>query len=193
MLKNPQVDICISNCLVTDLVSPQNIHTASRLGYYEAWKNEKTSCFSFSDVYMLIRKSSLSFLGLYDTQFSMMDWEYSLRCSFLKANIIYYTGYNSMAVNTPGNVTSLANKQTLKKEAQICAVKYNYKGDRSDISIYSEIKIAIGKAINYKKAIVPVNNNDHGNLPSDMEAVYNVLYNRLEEYNLGADFNFISK
>src|SRR6185437_4939067 len=134
MLNNPDIDICISNCLVTDLATYKDIHAASRYRYYEAWKNGITTCFSFSDVYMLIRKSSLSFLGLFDTQFRMMDWEYALRCSFLRANIAYYTGHNALTVGTPGNITSTIPAQILKKEGEIGKLKYGYKGDRSDIS-----------------------------------------------------------
>jgi glycosyltransferase involved in cell wall biosynthesis len=193
MLQNPLVDICISNCLVTDLAAPRNIHIASRLNYYEAWKAGEVTCFTFSDVYMLIRKNSLSYLGLFDTQFTMMDWEYSLRCSFLKANIAYYTGYNSLAVDTPGNVTSSANKQTLKTEGKIGAVKYGYKGDRSDISLYSEIKIAIGKAINYR-SVHKQDNIDPDNLHlKSLDVIYNYLYQTLEDYNQANDFTLISK
>ncbi len=155
MLNRPQVDICISNCLTADLGSPQHIQTTGRLKYYEAWRNGKVACFTFSDVYMLIRKSALSYLGLFDTQFAMMDWEYSLRCSSLKANIAYYTGYNAMAVSTPGNITSSTNLARLKREGKIAGLKYGYTGDRSDISLYSELKIAVGKAIKYKPVNTP--------------------------------------
>ncbi|MDB4919634.1 glycosyltransferase [Mucilaginibacter sp.] len=193
MLNNPGVDICISNGLTADLLAPQNIHTNGRLKYYEVWKAGKTACFTFSDVYMLIRKSALSYLGLFDTQFAMMDWEYSLRCSYLKASIAYYTGYNSLAVNTPENVTSSTNAARLKKEGLIGEEKYGYEGDRSDISFYSEIKIAIGKAINYKTENSGTNNGT-SQMPAfdEMVSVYNRFYEVIEAYNQADDFVFIS-
>ena len=192
MQNNPQVDICISSCLATALTMPPNIQIASRLKYYQDWKSGKTGCFTFSDVYMLIRKSSLSYLGLFDTQFTMMDWEYSLRCSYLKANIAYYTGYNSMAVSTPGNVTSSANAAKLKIEGLIGKAKYGYAGDRSDISMYSELKIAIGKAINYKGTKQPIQNNAP-QIPAfnELQAIYDSLYRLIEEYNKANNFSFI--
>jgi glycosyltransferase involved in cell wall biosynthesis len=191
MLKNPSVDICISNCLVTDLATPQKIHTAGRLSYYEGWKNGETNCFTFSDVSMLIRRRSLSYLGLYDTQFNMMDWEYSLRCSYLKAKIAYYLGYNSLTVSTPGNVTSKTNAARLKMEGKIGKHKYGYKGDRSDISFYSELKIAIGKAVQYKsvKGIAPINNFQIPDVET-LKDIYNNLYKYLEDYNKAKDLPF---
>ena len=193
MLNNPRVDICISNCLTTGLLSPKDIQKASRLTYYNQWKDGAVKSFTFSDVYMLIRKSSISFLGLFDTQFSMMDWEYSLRCSYLKANIVYYTGYNSLAVGTPGNVTSVTSTEQLKIEAAIGKAKYEYQGDRADISVYSELKIAIGKAINYKKSIVKFPGNEFKiPLEQELNDIYNSLYKELESYNHQEKFTFIN-
>lgn len=189
MLNNPQIDICLSNGLTVDLISPQNIQKASRSKYYENWKNGNLACFTFSDVYMLIRKSSLSYLGLFDTQFAMMDWEYSLRCSYLKANIIYYTGYNSLSVHTPGNVTSVTDSIRLKKEGQIGKEKYGYEGDRSDISLYSEFKIAIGKTIGYSKEKKQASSK----MPEldELEFIYADFYKQIEVYNHENNFNFI--
>ena len=192
MMDNPQVDICISDCLATNIANSTIIDIASRLKQYEEWKSGKTNCFTFTDVHMLVRKSALSYLGLFDTQFAMMDWEYSMRCSYLKANIAYYTGYNSLAVSTPGNVSSQTNAARLKQEGLIGKVKYGYDGDRADISLFSEVKIAVGKAINYKAANNPATN-DVAQLPAEDELVtiYNRLYKTVEEYNRTGDFIFI--
>ncbi|AMR31823.1 hypothetical protein A0256_10520 [Mucilaginibacter sp. PAMC 26640] len=192
MLENPATDICISNSLTTILTS-DHIATDSRLKYYQAWRDGKTPCFSFGDAYMLIRKSALSYLGLFDTQFAMMDWEYSLRCSYLQANIAYYTGYNSMSVHTPGNVTSSTNGLRLKKEGEIGRIKYGYAGDRSDISLYSEIKIAIGKAINYQLKNQPIQHAP-AQIPAfdELNQLYNKLYESIADHNSRGDFSFIA-
>ncbi|MEO6978896.1 MAG: glycosyltransferase [Mucilaginibacter sp.] len=192
MLGNPQVDICISDCLASSIAGPSNIHVASRLKQYNDWKNGKTTCFTFTDVHMLIRKSALSYVGLFDTQFAMIDWEYSLRCSFLKANIAYYTGYNALSVGTPGNVSSQTNAARLKQEGLIGKTKYGYEGDRADISLFSEFKIAVGKAINYKAA----NNQATHEMPQlpapdELTAIYHKLYVAVEDYNRKDDFIFI--
>jgi glycosyltransferase involved in cell wall biosynthesis len=192
MLNNPQADICISNCLATSLLSPQNIAEANRLDQYKKWKAGAVNCFTFSDVSMLIRKSSLSYLGLYDTQFAMMDWEYALRCSYLKAEIVYYTGYNSLGVHTPGNVTSVTNEARLKAEGLIGKIKYDYAGDRSDISFYSEIKIAIGKILYSKPGNTPIQVERLKSIPiPELSSTYNELYQYLENYNQATDSVFI--
>lgn len=193
MLDNPLADVCISNGLSASLLAPQTIQTDSRLKQYETWKSGKTNCFTFCDVYMLIRKNALSYLGLYDTQFKMMDWEYSLRCSYLKANIVYYTGYNTLSVYTPGNVSSTTDAETLKNEGLLGKYKYGYAGDRQDISFFSELKIAVGKAIK-NKAQDTAGPARPGKIPpfEELAALYDTFYQSIETYNEANNFIFIS-
>ncbi len=191
MLQNKDVDICISNMLEGNLANPGWNGSSSRLSYYLQWKNDITKTFTFSDVTMLQRRSSLSLLGLYDTQFKMIDWEYSLRVTYLKAKIAYYTGYNSMSVPTPGNVSSSATKRTFQREQQIGEIKYEYPGDKSDISFYSKIKIWTGtKYYNLKNKIVQP---ETLKVPAETELmeIYSVFYQKLEEQNKKGDWEFI--
>jgi glycosyltransferase involved in cell wall biosynthesis len=181
MLQHPGIDVCISNSLESSLANPAKINMEGRLPWYKKWKEGSIKTFSFGDVHMLVRKTSLSYIGLYDTQFKMMDWEYSLRISFLQAKIAYYTGYNSMSVFTPGNVSSTATPQLLKYEDAIGRLKYNYPGDRSNISLYSQLKIAAGKFIHRHKnksrdeIVMPVE--------EELKKIYNSYYQKLNEYN----------
>lgn len=146
MLENPAIDLCLSNTLGTSLARPGDISLSSDLHHYKNWKAGKITSFPFTDASILIRKASLGLLGLYDTQFKMMDWDYSLRATYLKLNIVYYTGYNVMSVYTPGNVSSTATVQELKHEGRIGYTKYNY-SEGYEISFYSRLKIIIGKTI----------------------------------------------
>ena len=194
MLEHPTADICISNSLQTSLDDPAQINKTDRLKQFQKWQAGKSKCFSFCDVYMLIRKAALSFTGLYDTQFRMIDWEFALRCSFLGAKIAYYTGFNTLTVHTPGNVSSLTTQQALKKEAKIAKVKYGYPGDRTEISLWSEIKIFIGINLNrFKKNAFFININTNYNLPDEQELnnIYNQLYEILETENRGNTFSFL--
>jgi glycosyltransferase involved in cell wall biosynthesis len=192
MLANPDIDICISNSLESNLTDPAKIGVTGRLPYFMRWKEGRMKAFTFSDVSMLIRRSSLSLLGLYDTQFKMMDWEYSLRVSYLRTGIGYYTGFNSLAVGTPGNVTSTATKDLFLFEESIGKTKYGYKGDSSDISIYSHVKIWFGKTLyrllNKQKSIgMPEA------LPPEtqLQQIYSCFYEKLREYNNTDQFDFI--
>jgi glycosyltransferase involved in cell wall biosynthesis len=191
MLQHNDVDICISDMLTGDLANPDLINTASRLSYYRQWKDGVAKTFTFSDLTMLQRRSSLSLLGLYDTQFKMIDWEYSLRVTYLKAKIAYYTGYNSMSVPTPGNVSSSATKSLFLHEEQIGKIKYEYSGDKAGISFYSKIKIWIGGIRDYlkNKKAQP----DTLKVPAETELmeIYAVLYQKLEEQNKKGSWEFI--
>jgi glycosyltransferase involved in cell wall biosynthesis len=107
MLQNPAVDVVISNDLASSLNNHKAIQKSSRLPQFEKWKNGMVPSFTFGDVHMLVRKSSLALIGLYNASFIMMDWEYSLRISYLKANIAYYTGFNALSVAHLQTVSSL--------------------------------------------------------------------------------------
>jgi len=191
MLAKPEIDICISNNMESRLVNPGQTGETGRLSYYRQWKAGQSKTFTFSDVSMLIRRSSLSFIGLYDTQFKMLDWEYSLRCSYLNAKIAYYTGFNSLSVGTPGNVSSTATRELFRKEELIGKTKYEYPGDGSDISTWSRIKIWLGKTYyhlkNKKTSLL-----DPG-LPAadDLESIYSSYYQMLEDRNKAGDWTFI--
>jgi glycosyltransferase involved in cell wall biosynthesis len=180
MLIHPEIDICISNQLKSNLVNYKNIEHSSPLAEFNAWKNRSVNTFPFSDVYMLIRKSSLSFLGLYDVQLKMIDWEYSLRATYLKARIAFYTGCNSLSVDTFDNISSTLTKIESIFEDKIAETKYGYyKG--SEISYYSRIKIAIGKFIyrfKKKQVIQPA-------LPEieELAGIYTFYYEKLNGYN----------
>ncbi len=194
MLAHPEIDICITNTLQTELINFININKTGRLDQFLTWKKKETTCFTFSDVYMLIRKDTLNFTGLYDTQFRMIDWEFSLRCSFLGAKIAYYTGYNSLTVDTPNNITSLSTHNVLKHEAQIAKVKYAYPGDQSEISSWSKFKILIGSKLHkYNRNTSFINTKNIYKLPKENELIliYSQLYKTLERENQQGSFNFI--
>ena len=191
MLLHPDTDICISNCLEANLSTPASTKKISRLSFFNNWKAGHTKTFTFSDVSMLIRRSALSYLGLYDTQFKMLDWEYSLRCTYLNAKIAYFTGYNSISITTPGNVTSTQTKKQLQYEGMLGKTKYGYPGDEYYISTYSRIKIWIGWT-RYRLAGKHKLNHDQ-EIPADSELkkIYTDYYRRLEEVNKMDSYEFI--
>lgn len=194
MLENQEIDLCISDCLQVNLNERQNISKASRLSDYNRWKTGAVKSFTFSDVYLLIRKNALSRFGLFDTQFRMLDWEYSLRCSYLQAKIAYFNGCMALAVSTPGNVTSTSNKTTLIREGKIGELKYEYAGDRSHISLYSELKIFAGKTLQRLTQKPTLETENVSSLPEDNEllVLYNSYYVKLQKYNSEGDFEILS-
>ena len=188
MLANEQIDVCISNDLGSTISNPKNIEKYSRYAYYTSWKNKETPSFTFGDVHLLLRRTSLAYIGLYNTDFVMMDWEYSLRISYLKANIIYYTGYNALSVFHPGTVSAQKNKSDLERESEIGKLLYYYKGDGADISLWSKVKIFIGKLVlPAKKGPATALQN---NAESDISSNYAFFYEYIEKLhdNLKGEF-----
>lgn len=186
MLQNPRVDLIISNDLSSTLNNYKEIQKQSRLPQFQNWINGEAPSFTFGDVHMLIRKSSLAFIGLYNTDFVMMDWEYSLRISYLKANIAYYTGYNALSVAHPGTTTSKKNERLIRSQGQRTGVLYEYKGDDAAVSLWSKIKIKGGRLLHRAKKT-----SHFQTTPPPIGEVYQFYYNYLQRINDDNEFQFI--
>ncbi|GAC1309832.1 MAG: hypothetical protein NVSMB24_25970 [Mucilaginibacter sp.] len=190
MLANPGVDVVISNDLGTSLYDYKNIQTSSRLPQFEKWKNGVDPSFTFGDVHMLIRRASLAYIGLYDTSFIMMDWEYSLRISYLRARIVYYTGYNALSVTHAQSVSSLKNIALITQQGKKGAILYEYKGDGHEISVWSKIKIQAGKWLKSKKESGVI---VKGEPTEEIGFIYNYLYDHIAEVNNAQEFTFLEQ
>jgi len=188
MLQNPGVDVLISNDLASGLNDHQNIQQCSRLTQFEKWKGGLMPSFTFGDVHMLIRRTSLAYIGLYSISFVMMDWEYSLRISYLKANIAYYTGYNALSVDHPQTISSLKDRMLIEEQGKKGCIFYEYAGDTAEISAWSKLKIGAGKLLK------PVKNDDvkqQGDI--DIDASYAFYYDYIREINKAQGFKFLTK
>lgn len=187
MLEDKSVDVVISDDLSSSLYNSAVVEKHSRLPQFEKWRTELVPSFTFRDVNILIRRNALSFIGLYNTDFIMLDWEYALRISYLKANIVYYTGYNALTVSHDQTVTSLKNEQLIINQGKKTGAYYEYAGDTAEISYWSKIKIAIGKLI-YKKS---QEKSDPDFNPKDIGAIYDQYYRALADINAPDTFTFI--
>jgi glycosyltransferase involved in cell wall biosynthesis len=190
MLLNPAVDIMISNDLGSALHNYKKVEKLSRLQQFEKWKKGLCRSFTFGDVHMLIRRSSLAYIGLYNTSYVFMDWEYSLRISYLQANIAYYTGYNALSVAHPQSVSSTKNNKLIVEQGKRGCVFYQYDGDDAEISLWSKIKIQAGKRLKAGKQ----NNVTGKDVPAvDIEAAYNYYYEYISKLNDAANFTVLQK
>ncbi len=145
MEKNPLADICISNDMSMSIEKVGSLEKHSRLEAFQRWSKGEVPSFTFGDVHLIIRRTALPLIGLYDTSFIMMDYEYSLRISYLKAGILYYTGYNALSISSNSTVSSQVTRAVLDKEGIRANTMYEYAGDGSEISNWSRIKIMGGK------------------------------------------------
>jgi len=188
MLFNPQVDIVISNDLNSSITAPDIIEKANRLSQFTQWTEKKIESFTFGDVHLLIRRSSISFTGLYNTSFIMMDWEYSLRLSHLQTRIVYYTGYNALSVYHGKSISATRDLDKIRLQGKKGEIFYNYSGDQSDISLWSKIKIHIGKFISRKRKPVVDEDITQDNLIS----IYTLFYTYIDSLNEDDNFTFLS-
>lgn len=179
MLLNPEIDVVISDDLGSNLNNYKNIQKLSRLPQYKKWLAGLTPSFTFGDVHLLIKKTSLTYIGLYHTSYIMMDWEYSLRISYLKANIAYYTGYNALSVAHPQTISSLKNNNLIIEQGKKGRIFYEYAGDNAEINYWSKIKIYLGKLLYTTKMLYATKTSiDHSPVKSDEDiiSIYNYYY-----------------
>jgi glycosyltransferase involved in cell wall biosynthesis len=185
MNENPEADICISEDMSMDVYNPNSIMRHSRYDAYTKWKNGEVPSFTFGDVHMIIRRSSLALIGLYDTSFIMMDYEYSLRISYLGSGILFYTGCNALSIISNETITANASRKQLMKEGSRANAMYEYAGDRANISQWSKIKIFIGKKRDRILKIKHVNQKENKALSSttEIQNLYNNALARLMQEN----------
>lgn len=190
MLQNPGVDVIISNDLGSTLINYKDIQRYSRLLQFDKWRKAISISFTFGDVHMLVRKSSLALIGLYNTSYIMMDWEYSLRISYQQVNIAYYTGYNALSVAHPQTVSSLKNTKLIAEQGKRGNIFYEYKGDEAEIKLWSKVKIQIGKLIYPAKKAAILSKEI---LPQDICSIYSYYYTYINELNNSSDLVFLTK
>jgi glycosyltransferase involved in cell wall biosynthesis len=136
LLKNKEIDICGSDGLSCSSLNKTNefIPTIYRDGFLE-WKITKNP-FLFCGLSYMIRRSSISKLGLLSTQFKIIDIEYSVRVSSLNANIVFCNAYSFSNIVGPD---SNSNKffDAIKQEKK--SLKYLYK-NISNLNYSIELK-----------------------------------------------------
>lgn len=178
LLTNSAVDIIISNDMGCSIASYNTVKNFSRLPQFQKWSEGLVPSFTFGDVHMLMRRSCLSYVGLYNTAYTMLDWEYALNLSYSKANICFYTGYNALSVSHPQSISALKDFEAVEKQTSRANVFYEYAGDRAEISLWSEVKIFIGKRLYGKKKTIEQHVPEH-----EIAGIYDQLYNYLNQFN----------
>jgi len=114
MQEHPETDVLGFDgysCKVSD--KPKFERTNFIQGFYN-WKNEG-SAFLFCGLSLLIRRSSLTYLGLFNTNYKIVDMEYTLRISTLKGHIAFYTGLAFINIVNPGS-NSVKFYDSIRKE-----------------------------------------------------------------------------
>lgn len=101
MLNNAQIDILGFDGFEYNANQKHQAYIKSDcIEGFKIWKREHTP-FHFCGLSYLFRKSSLAYLGLFNPDFKIIDLEYSVRVSTLRANIAFYTGPGYVNIVTP--------------------------------------------------------------------------------------------
>lgn len=93
LLAHTEIDMCGSDGFGISTLQENSLLTTRYSEGFIEWK--KTGApFLFCGLSYLMRRSSISKLGLLSTQFKMIDLEYSIRVSAMKANIVFCNAYS---------------------------------------------------------------------------------------------------
>lgn len=116
MLKNKEVDIMGFDGYGCSSSKKLSFHKSKYIEGYQLWLENKKP-FIFCGLSFMIRKMSLSYMGLFNTKFKMLDLEYSLRISSSKTTIAYHTGLGFVAIANPDS-NSVKFNTLIEKERQ---------------------------------------------------------------------------
>ncbi|MBL7910342.1 MAG: glycosyltransferase [Bacteroidia bacterium] len=167
LLINKEIDICGSDGIGCSAMNKTNdfIPTVYRDGFLE-WKISKKP-FLFCGLSYLIRRSSISKLGLLSTQFKIIDLEYSARVSSLNANIVFCNAYSfANIVGIDSNSSKFFD--AIKQEKKI--LKYLYKNISNlnySIELKHIIKTNVQNLLGSKKIAQPIANFSYTELVKD--------------------------
>jgi len=92
MLQNPSVHLVAADGYgVNNLLQHNHFLKRNSINDFRSWKQTRRP-FIFCGLSLLIKKDALPLLGLWNQNYLIIDFEYTLRASASKANIGWYTG-----------------------------------------------------------------------------------------------------
>ncbi len=130
MLNNEKIDALTTGAGITNWAADGPCHsTASdeELRYYRRWR-ETFEAFPFCCNGLMIRRSALPKLGLFSVRYVAVDTEYSLRITYERHRLAFYTGICWTGNNNPQS-QSVTKEERLKRDVKL--LKERYMGLRS--------------------------------------------------------------
>lgn len=116
MLENPQIDLIGTEGASVNWKRPDPIRASDTRVEYRRYREEGIP-FPFCGLGWMIRRSSLPLLGLFDTNFTRMDAEYTLRVTSGKGIVGWYTGYTwARILNPQSNSKNLRGRQAKERD-----------------------------------------------------------------------------
>ncbi|MFZ4771110.1 MAG: glycosyltransferase [Ferruginibacter sp.] len=195
MLSNKSVDVVFANIAsissskgIGDLIFVKSYET-----WFREWKNGITKNCFVCGLSFLIRRSAISNIGLFDTTFKHIDFEYSVRITSKKVNVTYYTGLMVSAVINVDSV-SYASGNIVNNEIRRVSAYYDYIypiGVKPSAVIeknYSLPARVLSKFKTVKEAVIEYYPDYNYPLEinmdtADISALYNELASIMKKYN----------
>ena len=127
MFENKTVDILFAN--ISSINTRQNRGDLLFAKSYETWFREWQSgliknCF-VCGLSILLRRTTLPYIGLFDTSFKHIDVEYTVRITSKKVNVTFYTGLMVAAVMNADSISHVSGAM-VHDEIRRVSDYYNY-------------------------------------------------------------------
>ena len=203
MLNNKSVDVLFAN--IASINSSKRVGDLVFAKSYETWFKEWKSgisknCF-ICGLSFFVRKSAIPYIGLFDTSFKHIDFEYSVRITSKKVNVTFYTGFMVSAVMNVNSISYLSS-DALNDEIPRVSAYYNYvypsgikpsATSQKNHSLYTKVKSRLVA----DKTAVPEYYPDYNYVfetkldTSDITTLYNTLAAIMQKFNLENKPEFI--
>jgi len=175
MLANVDVDVVAYDGYGVSLNNTNGFETTNFLNDYNNWQRTKTP-FLFCGLCLIIRRTSLPLLGLFNTKMKIVDWEYTLRLTSLPINIKWYNNYGYVNI---ANALSNSNKFNLNVVIERDAIERFYLNKNMLVSRTRKHKLINTysklKGIIYKPKLISKNYFENYNLCREVISKKNKL------------------
>lgn len=150
---------------------------------FEIWRSNKTP-FLFCGLSFLIRKNSLAYMGLFNTNYKIVDIEYAIRVSSMKTKIAFYTGMSFVNIVNPNSNSHKFYETIAKERDQLEKLYPTFKNKISYKGSVIKFKEIISKSI-LKKPVTQ-------NAKFDYKNIVEESLKKLRDHNTGKKFAFLT-
>lgn len=156
MLSNPNIDLLSTNGGFKNQDATPYVKTLDYTKNYQQWQRDHTP-FSFCGLGIMIRKSSLPIVGLFNPSFRRADAEFSLRVTSSKANIAWHSGFSFVNISNPKS-TSIVHQKKIKEETDLLNKLYlNKNPDLFNVHKFKALKNRLLNRSSFQTAILQEN------------------------------------
>lgn len=128
MLQNPSIDAVTGNILSVNVMQ-QPTFVEWRRSYqlwFEQWVKKEVASTFFSCLPLMVRRSAVPAIGLFDTSFKHIDLEYSVRLTATGKKIAFCTGIVAIGLVNSQSVSAQESSYTTVLQSELKRLKGNF-------------------------------------------------------------------